>query len=269
MPDAFVGLIIVGLIAGLASGLFGIGGGIIIVPTLITFLEFSQLNANGTSLASRLVPVGIFAALAYYRAGKLDLQIAIVIALGKVAGTFIGSKIALGLPTTTLQQIYAIFLLYMAWRFIQPLDVWRQYVTKAAPAAATATPSSGQEIADDDPRPAPYWLLLLGLVAGIAGGLFGIGGGIIIVPMLIAIFKFEQRRAVGTSLAALQFPADLPAVVNYYNAGNLEIGTAVFVGLGIIAGAFGGARIALGLPTATIRKLYGLFLFFVALRFLL
>jgi uncharacterized protein len=224
MPDQFVGLIIIGLVAGLASGMFGIGGGVIIVPVLITFLGFSQLEANGTSLAALLAPVGIFAVLAYWRAGKLQFKTAVLISIGLAIGGFFGAEIALGLPRETLKQIYGAFLLYVAWRFGEP----RKFLAERAQSnAASANPSSE---AESEPIKAPwYGLLVLGFAAGIISGLFGVGGGIVIVPALIGLLHFEQKRAVGTSLGALLFPAALPAAIQYYNRGQLDVGVAVFV----------------------------------------
>ena len=109
----------------------------------------------------------------------------------------------------------------------------------------------------------------VGLVAGVASGMFGIGGGAVIVPALVVLLKFDQKLAVGTSLGALLGPVGVPAVLNFSNEGvlNLEIGLLVAVGL--LFGAIFGARIALGLPSKTIKRMYGVFLLLVALRFIL
>jgi uncharacterized membrane protein YfcA len=108
----------------------------------------------------------------------------------------------------------------------------------------------------------------VGLVAGLAGGLFGIGGGLVIVPILVGLLKYDQKRAVGTSLAALLPPVGIGAVIAYYQAGQIQLGAAVLIAAGLIFGAFAGARIALGLPSATVKRLYGLFLLVISLRFI-
>lgn len=112
-------------------------------------------------------------------------------------------------------------------------------------------------------------LLVIGLVAGLASGLFGIGGGVIIVPALVGLLKYDQKLAVGVSLGALLLPVALPGVIAYYQAGAFDTGAALLVALGLLVGALGGARIALRLPSRTVRRLYGVFLLLVALRFLL
>jgi uncharacterized membrane protein YfcA len=91
---------------------------------------------------------------------------------------------------------------------------------------------------------------------------------LIIVPILVALLHFDQKLAVGTSLGALLLPVGAGAVYSYYQAGMLDIPAAAFVALGLVGGAFIGAKIALGLPEKTIKRLYGIFLFIVALRFL-
>lgn len=250
-------LFIVGLAAGVLSGMFGIGGGVVIVPVLIALLNFDQLQANGTSLAALLMPVGIFAVMAYYRKGKLGIAAAAWVALGIVFGGFAGAELAIGLPADTLKRLYGFFLLYVSWRFIEPRKLF-----KLVPAQATApTP-------EEPPIVAWYVLAGVGVLAGVASGLFGIGGGLIIVPALMTLLRFDQHQAVGTSLAALLLPVALPAVISYYNAGKLDVGVAAMVALGLIGGAFVGAKIALSLPATTVKRIYGVFLVIMALRFI-
>lgn len=260
-----VGLVVIGLLAGVASGMFGIGGGVIIVPALTIFLAFEPLKAIATSLAALLLPVGILAVATYYRAGLMRVRASALVAAGLVLTVVIGAQIAINLPEVLLKQIYGVFLLYMGWRFAEPRKVyaeWRSQRTamSAAPAAAD-TPVQ-------EPDVAWYWLLLLGMVAGIASGMFGIGGGIIIVPALVALLKYDQKLAVGTSLGALLLPVGLPGVIAYYQAGVFDVAAAALVALGLAIGALGGARIALNLPSQTVRRLYGVLLIVVALRFI-
>jgi uncharacterized protein len=260
-PEQAVTLLILGVAAGVLSGMFGIGGGVIIVPALILLFGFDQLQANGTSLAALLMPVSIFAVWQYYRAGKLQIPVAAWIALGLIFGGFVGAELAISLPSATLKQLYGFFLLYAAWRFIEPRKLWARY-NSTAPA-----PKPPQE--EEAPLTlAWYYLLLVGLIAGVASGLFGIGGGLVIVPALVTLLRFDQHRAVGTSLAALLLPVALPAVLSYYNAGKLDLSVAVFVALGLLVGAFAGAKIALGLTPATVKRLYGIFLLIMGLRFI-
>jgi len=111
-------LIVVGLAAGMLSGLVGVGGGIIIVPALVFFLGFSQLQAQGTSLGLLLLPVGIFAVINYYKAGHIDIGVVVVMSISFIAGGWIGSKLALRLDQETVKKIFAIVLFYTAFRLL-------------------------------------------------------------------------------------------------------------------------------------------------------
>jgi len=111
-------LILTGLAAGILGGLVGVGGGIIIVPSLIYFLSFSQKSAQGTSLGLLLLPVGILGVLQYYKQGHVDFRIVAIIAIGFLAGSYFGSKIALSLPQETVKKIFAIVLLVIAVKML-------------------------------------------------------------------------------------------------------------------------------------------------------
>lgn len=109
-------LIIIGLIAGLVSGSIGVGGGIIIVPMLIFILGFSQFEAQGTSIAVMLPPIGFAAALAYSKEGFINWKFAIIISIAFVIGGFFGSKIALSINPKVIQKIFSLLLLYVAFK---------------------------------------------------------------------------------------------------------------------------------------------------------
>src|SRR5690606_26664580 len=201
-------LIVIGLVAGVLSGMFGIGGGAIIVPALILFMGYDQTLANGTSLAALLMPVGIFACIEYYRQGKLRIKPAAATALGLAGGAWVGASLALDLDPTALRMAYGFFLLFMAWRYASPLKWLAEIVDGEAEAV--------QETTDYAERSrALVMCAVIGLVAGVASGMFGIGGGAVIVPALMLFLKFEQKLATGTSLGALLLPVALPGVIEY------------------------------------------------------
>jgi len=111
-------IILVGLAAGVLSGLVGVGGGIIIVPALVFFLGFSQHEAQGTSLGILLLPAGIFAVINYYKQGYIDLKVVILLLLGFVAGGYIGSKVSLSLSEAALKKIFAVMLILIAGKML-------------------------------------------------------------------------------------------------------------------------------------------------------
>ena len=108
--------IVIGLGAGVLSGLFGIGGGVLIVPALMFVAGMKPITATGTSLGALLLPVGALGAYEYYRRGNLDLRASLWVALGLFVGAWFGAKIALSLSPTALKRAFAVFLVLMAIR---------------------------------------------------------------------------------------------------------------------------------------------------------
>jgi len=111
-------LIVIGLAAGILSGLVGVGGGLIIVPALVYFLSFSQKSAQGTSLGILLLPVGILAVMQYYQKGYIDIKVVLIVSLGFVFGGFLGSKFAVALPVATIKKAFAIMMLLTALKML-------------------------------------------------------------------------------------------------------------------------------------------------------
>lgn len=112
-------------------------------------------------------------------------------------------------------------------------------------------------------------LLAIGLAAGILGGMFGIGGGLIIIPGLIFLVKMRQFDALGTCLAALIPPVGLLGAWEYYRRGHMNVSYAALIAAGLFVGFYFGARITLGLPPAMARRGYAIFLILVAAQLLL
>lgn len=111
-------IILVGLAAGILSGLVGIGGGIIIVPALIFLLGFNQHQAQGTSLGILLLPAGILAVINYYKQGYIDMKVVIILFVGFVVGGYLGSKISLSLSEAAVKKIFAVVLIGIAAKML-------------------------------------------------------------------------------------------------------------------------------------------------------
>lgn len=116
--QTIVMLIIVGLLAGILSGLVGLGGGVIIVPALIFLLGFSQHQAQGTSLGILLLPAGIFAVINYYKKGYIDVNVVLLLFVGFLVGGWLGSKLSLSISEATLKKIFAVALLLIAGKVL-------------------------------------------------------------------------------------------------------------------------------------------------------
>jgi hypothetical protein len=111
-------LVLIGLAAGVLSGMIGIGGGIIIVPALVFVLGFTQKEAQGTSLGLLLLPVGILAVLNYYKEGYIDIKVVAIMCVSFVLGGWLGSKLSLSLPQETVKKIFAVVLLLVAGKML-------------------------------------------------------------------------------------------------------------------------------------------------------
>lgn len=108
--------IILGVAAGLLSGMLGIGGGIVLIPALVFIFGLTQLQAQGTTLALMIPPIGLLAALRYYQAGNVKLDIAGFICLGFFVGGLIGANLVQNLPEPLLRKTFAAFLFFISLR---------------------------------------------------------------------------------------------------------------------------------------------------------
>lgn len=116
--------------------------------------------------------------------------------------------------------------------------------------------------------PATYWMIGLGLGAGVLSGMFGIGGGLVIVPALALIFAIDQKTAVGTSLFALMFPVGILGVLEYARRKEIQYASGLWIALGLLVGAYFGALLVGKLSAVFMKRLYGLFLIVVGIYYL-
>jgi uncharacterized membrane protein YfcA len=110
-------MIMCGVAAGILAGLFGIGGGLVIIPILVFGFGYSQQAASGTSLVALLLPVGFFGVYEYYKAGKISsehIKLGLIIAVGMFLGTYVGARIAVGLSPTVLRRSFAVFMVLVS-----------------------------------------------------------------------------------------------------------------------------------------------------------
>lgn len=225
--DPFLGGLLCGAAGGLLSGAFGIGGGIVLVPMLGGLLHLDQHRAQGAALAAMLLPNGLPAVLHYRKQGvTVDAKLVGVMLIGFLAGVTAGAAVANLLSDQLLRWTFLLFLGVLVLR------TWRQ---RAA------------DPADHDLRP---WkaadALLIGAIGGLASGLLGIGGGIVIIPLLAWRLGYGQHRAQVTSLALMLPPIGLPGVWVYAHSHPEGLPWRVLLGvaLGFAAFAYAGARLA-------------------------
>ncbi|MBD2354968.1 sulfite exporter TauE/SafE family protein [Tolypothrix sp. FACHB-123] len=120
MSNILIQLLIIGLVAGVAGGMFGIGGGAIMVPAMVLIMGMDQKFATGTSIAAQILPIGILGAAVYYRNGQLNIKYAVIIAAGLVVGNLFGALFANQpfISSETMKKLYGIFLLVLGARYL-------------------------------------------------------------------------------------------------------------------------------------------------------
>jgi uncharacterized protein len=224
-------IVTLGLVVGVAVGLFGVGGGIVLVPAMVYFLGYDQHLAQGTSLFILLPPIGLGALREYWRNRQVDLRAGILCAIGFLLGGYLGGLIAVPLPSRDLRGIFGCFLILSAFL------LWRKVRSAPSESSTTATPDP-QNLARD------FGITLVAIVCGVAAGLVGIGGGVLLVPLLGLLFGFSQHRAQGTSLVALIPPTGLLAFLAYAKAGYVSWETGLLLIPGVFLGGIVGGRLA-------------------------
>lgn len=237
-------LVLTGLIGGLLSGLFGVGGGIVMVPLLITLVRMDQRQAATTSLAA-IVPTSIVGSLTYLANGHIDLVAGAIIAVGAVAGTVIGSRLLQRIPLVWLRWLFILLLLGVAARMVM----------------VEPERGAGLELS---------WIvvlgyLALGLVMGVASGLFGIGGGVIAVPALVTVFGISDLIAKGTSLLVL-VPTSIVGTIANLRAGAVNLRAGLVVGVAATVAAVPGVALAVLIPPRVSSILFAVLLVIAAVQ---
>lgn len=111
-------------------------------------------------------------------------------------------------------------------------------------------------------------LIIIGLVAGMMGGMVGIGGGLVIVPALVYFLAFSQHQAQGTSLGLLVLPVAFMAVINYYKSGYVDFKAVGLLAVGFVVGSYFGSKMALSMPQLTLKRIFAIFMILIALKML-
>ena len=239
-------IVVVGVLAGFLAGLFGVGGGILIVPGLVLAAGMDQRLAHGTSLAA-VLPISIASLITYATHDNVDWTVAVWLSLGAVAGAVIGTKLLNVLPHRTLGLLFAGVLLLSAVRLFIAVDAdGRGGLTVAGGVA----------------------LVAIGLVTGILAGLLGVGGGIVMVPAMILLFGIPPAVAKGTSTAVI-IPTAVMGTWRNRTKGNADLRAAGIIGVAGIVTAALGATIADNMSDDVSNVLFATLLVVVAVRLLL
>ena len=228
-----------GLLAGVMSGLFGIGGGAVLVPLLVLWLAVPQHRAHATSLAAIIVTAA--SGMARF-AGDSEVHYAagFVIAASAVLGALVGAHLMHRLSAKRLRQAFAVLLIVVSLQMLFGYTPEAGAIALSGPKAIVA-------------------YLLLGGAAGVLSGLMGVGGGVILVPAMVLLFGFTQHASEGTSLLII-IPTAIVGSIRHAKHGYTDWRLAWILGLGGLVGAWLGADVALRLEAEVLQRLFAIFL---------
>ncbi len=235
-----------GLAAGFLSGMFGVGGGILIVPGLMAIGDFTQRLASGTSLAT-IVPLASVGVISYATHGSVSWIGALLLAAGAMAGAQLGTWLLARINLRVLQIFFALFM------FVAIASMFM--VVPSRDAELVVTWLTGTE------------LVVLGFATGTLAGLLGVGGGVIVVPALMLLFGASDLVAKGTSLL-MMIPAAITGTISNARRKNVDLRVAAIVGVPACATTFLGSWVAAHVSPEIANVLFAGFLAVVAVRLL-
>lgn len=241
-----ISLALVGIAAGLLSGLFGIGGGTIIVPALALWLSMPQKLSAGTSVAA-ILPTAIVGATTYALQGQVDWIAALALAVGIVAGAQLGSHLLAKLPVGAIQWGF------MAFLAVVIVSLW------------FVVPQRGDRI--EITVLSVVLLVLTGFITGILSGILGVGGGVVVVPALMFFFGSSDLIAKGTSLL-MMIPGSISATLGNFKRANVDLRAAAIVGLAACVCVPFGAMFAAWIDPFWGNVAFSLYLAFVLVQML-
>ena len=241
-----VPLIAIGLAAGLLSGLFGIGGGTIIVPALALWLGMPQKLAAGTSVAA-ILPTAVVGAISYAVQGNVDWVAALCLAIGIVIGAQLGTYLLARLPVSAIQWAFMVFLVIVI------VSLWLVVPQREDQISITWLTGA--------------LLVLTGFVTGVLSGVLGVGGGIIVVPVLMFFFGSNDLVAKGSSLV-MMIPGSISGTLGNLRRGNVDVRAAVAVGLAACVAVPFSSVLATLLDPFVANVLFSLYIAFITLQML-
>jgi len=238
-----VSILLVGLGAGFLSGIFGVGGGILIVPGLVFFAKMEQRRAHGTSLAA-VLPISLASLVTYWSHDHVDWWVALWLAIGAIAGALLGTKLLKTARHDVLSYGFAAVLVVSAVRLYWTTSADGR--TDLSVAAAIA-------------------LVVIGVATGTLAGLLGVGGGVIMIPAMVLLLGEMNVLAKGTSLAVI-IPTSITGTIRNRKTANVDVKAAVIVGLSGVVSAVAGGSLAANMSESLSNALFATLLLVVAVQ---
>ena len=242
-----ISIVIMGIVTGILSGLLGVGGGFVLVPMMVYLLGMNQHRAHGTSLAV-ISMVVLFSAIFYSRHGQVDWTVAIQLAIGGVIGATVGARLCTLISARRLSRWFGVLLILVGLRMLYG----------AASAAYVVSPAIAGHAISPHEFCGGFAVVGIGLATGVLSGIFGIGGGIVMIPAMVLLLGYTQKMAQGISLAVI-IPVSISGALIHNKHGNVRWDTVLWLGLGGIIGGLIGARIAvLEVSDLALRGMFGI-----------
>jgi uncharacterized membrane protein YfcA len=229
---------IIGLGTGFASGLMGLGGGILLTPLLRLIIGIPQLIALATPLPV-LIPTAVSGSVAYYKERKQDFKLAGYILITALPMTWVGAVLTKEVSGKFLMILTGVFILLVSITFLIRSMILKEQTNEAPPPIS------------------PLKALLLGAVGGLMSGLLAIGGGIIYIPAILRFFGRSMKVAQATSLIVVMTVA-IPGSIKHHMLGNIDWVLALVLAITMAPGSYFGAKYALTLRNRTLERLFGI-----------
>lgn len=248
------GCLLVGALIGFAGGLLGIGGGLLAIPLLGLVMGMDQQNAQGTALIM-VLPAVLMTVRKYNQNASIDLRSAGMGAAASIVFTWLGAQFALGMDPSLLRRVYAVFVLCIAIFYFYQSACSKQKI-KNRPAAR---------------RPEDFhlgWFALVGVIAGTAGGIFGVGGSVLAVPILTTVFRLSQTGAQALALAMI-IPSTFVALFTYATHGQADWLVGLPMAIGSIFLVPFGVRLAYALPEPRLKLMFACMLLVIMVLLLI
>lgn len=263
---AFIAPALAGVFVGVMSGLLGVGGGTIMVPIFRLAFGMSPLASTATSLFA-IIPTSISGVVAHARAKTCVPKLGLALGVGGAVMSPLGVWLASVSPGWLVICVAAIIIGFSAFKMFKK-------AVKCAPApragAASAHSASREPVPDQPVLSRKQYLqgACIGLIAGLASGYVGVGGGFIMVPLMLAVLDIPMSLASGTSLIAIMILA-IPGVIEQGLLGNIDYLAGIAIVIGSIPGALVGARLVRVVPERQLRFIFGGFLLVAAVMLML
>lgn len=243
LEDAFLALVLftvlVGFVAGYLSGEFGIGGGLLTTPAIVMALGYPESIAIGTPLVV-MIPSVLSASVNYYRRNYVNFRLVVPLSVSGFAGVLLGAATTAVVRPEMVILATSVVIFGVGLRF-------------------TLRPTTQQgtgHVAETGDGAALWLLWPVGLAVGYFSGFLGLGGGSLLIPALIGIFKTRVKEALGTSLVVIAVFA-VPGSIVHYSLAHVDLRLAFLLAIGVIPGAYVGSWVAVRLSERLLMRLFG------------